>query len=845
MSVVLNSFASGLNNRIDPTLLSADSAEEFHNADNSSGVIKSLKKPKLNNLIADIGAEESFFLKNFLGRDDSSKLKIHKDSPTVLYDRWLFHRDADGKMRVSQWRGDESERNFYKNRLVGLDVFGDFSLENTVSDQNTIINNTYTPEKNDFQFTFWPSTAGIDTVIRGDATVKLKFVILDEFNNNIFVKDYTFTPEELEINTVGFSGYNRNYRINQIYLHYSGNFRLYVKVEDSEENSSYFLTGFKLQDQNYASAVYNWLRNKSQAITNRETYMGLTTSANTPHNFGYQIVEIFTKNGGAPSDDNPIIYRSNPSLVKYVESVTTFSRTVNISIGNVADRYFEVYRTDNINVIPYRIGTIKRTGSSPNYVFTSEISNFITGIADTVVKDTTGLISNHYYVFSDSEGNRIWCNNVNDIINNSVITQEKVDEIPKNCWRKVFRTNINTGEPIIDINSPAIFNEGDKVKFVKIPKGVDSSFILTTYDHDSPNDNNTYNYNDNGNIVSEVNDNLLVKNNTGQKPSLIEAYGRLWASSGRFVRFSKPGEPEYWPRQNSLSFNDNITGLLQVSNGILVFTADETYLIVGTSLNDFAITLVTKEQGCIAPRSCGYLQSAPVWLCNDGIASYEGGVVRVLSRNAIHQETIDKITKGFICAEVHDEQYFILYTNDLGGNNTSILVMDVRYGVSFYTIDGGIRVDGLTSIEVNIRDLRMYEDTLYAVGTDNKIYEMFASDAEADSEKYYTIKYRTPVLTLGSGSQLKEVESIWVSMKDVDNLQVKYLEDRKPVQTLTTHTTENDRTPAEEFRMPIQGSRFNELQFEFEGIVKGYIREISVLTKVEDQKWSGFLGPGR
>ena len=45
--------------------------------------------------------------------------------------------------------------------------------------------------------------------------------------------------------------------------------------------------------------------------------------------------------------------------------------------------------------------------------------------------------------------------------------------------------------------------------------------------------------------------------------------------------------------------------------------------------------------------------------------------------------------------------------------------MDLRYGVSFYTMDGAI------TNAVNSRDIRVYEDTLYAVGTDNKIYEMF------------------------------------------------------------------------------------------------------------------------
>ena len=63
MSVVLNNFASGLNTRLDPTLLSADAAEVFHNIDNSGGVLKSLKKP-LDTTHSVPDSNSSFFMKD-------------------------------------------------------------------------------------------------------------------------------------------------------------------------------------------------------------------------------------------------------------------------------------------------------------------------------------------------------------------------------------------------------------------------------------------------------------------------------------------------------------------------------------------------------------------------------------------------------------------------------------------------------------------------------------------------------------------------------------------------------------------------------------------------------------
>ena len=436
-------------------------------------------------------------------------------------------------------------------------------------------------------------------------------------------------------------------------------------------------------------------------------------------------------------------------------------------------------------------------------------------------------------------------------------------EIDRNCWRKLDIDQLP--KLVIIPNSPASLNEGQIPVYIKVPRTNKTSYILTEYDHDSPNDDITQSYTNEGAVDNEPISNLIIKNNGNQKPSLIEAYGRLWASSGRFVRFSKPGEPEYWPRQNSLSFNDNITGLLQVSNGILAFTADETYLIVGSSINDFAITLLTKEQGCIAPRSCGYIQSVPIWMCKDGIATYEGGRVIVRSRPIISEKMMGHITSGdnFICAEVHNEQYFILYKTDeefvgpaaaanagIDGKKTQILCMDLRYGVSFYTIDGDTPEvynssgQPLMSNYYQIRDLRMYEDKLYAVGTNNNIYEMFAADTGTDGEQYYSIRYKSPIITEGSQTTLKEIDSIYISAKDTKGLSINYYNgetDNGVLKKIPLITNMDINSISQELKCPMDKARFEEIQLEITGIVKGHVREIRFLSTISDNKTRGYL----
>ena len=847
MSVVLNTFASGLHNRTDPTLLSADAAEMFHNIDNAGGNMKSLKKPKpaLNNygFGANDLADKSFFYKDPIDNSETKYIAIDENSPVVIYDKWMYHRDSNGYMRVSQWRDFPNDSGFelssylHRDREVGLklDTLTQFSAQNSNLQNN--IQSIEFPEEQDFvdapatftsrssanlqQFRDALRLSGFAETLNvaqsADKKLSLKFVLLNNKDEKVYDVDYN------EVLRIYGNVYIDRGQFTEVGLrqpsgvNFSGNYQIYWKA-----GNSYYLVAEKKEGQiSPMLYAFNW---SNLPTEQSRIWSGRDQDADiSDRNYGYYLIEVLSEKGGLPSEDNPVILRSNPVYPIYVDSVLATDRVIALTIPDKANTYYEVYRIDQNNVIPVRIKLAVKVGSADPVI--KEYLSAEDRAEGTLIYDALNSSSLYRFLFTDLDNDEVYCPDVQQLINNGTLTTENMVAF-RNCFRKTKSIGYNN-IPIVDERKKANLdndiNQGVPY-FIRIPISSIESQLLTEYDHDSPNDEQVHIYNNNNKMLeTEIHPELKLK---GEKPAMIEAYGRLWASSGRFVRFSKPGEPEYWPRGNSLSFNDNITGLLQVSNGILVFTADETYLVVGSSLNEFAITLLTKEQGCIAPRSCGYIQSVPIWMCKDGIATYEGGRVIVRSRPIISEETTNKVMRGFVCAEVHNEQYFALYKPTVGSNKSEILVMDLRYGVSFYTMDGDLPDNNY------IRDLRMYEDTLYAVGTDNKIYEMFKG------EDYYSITYKSPIITEGSTTILKEIDCIYISVNNANPFSVKCIINGKSKSLLENA---NIAAISQEMSIAEEDRRFEQIQVEITGVVSGYIREIRFLSTAADKKLKEFV----
>ncbi|MCH9664942.1 MAG: hypothetical protein K0U41_03750 [Gammaproteobacteria bacterium] len=175
--------------------------------------------------------------------------------------------------------------------------------------------------------------------------------------------------------------------------------------------------------------------------------------------------------------------------------------------------------------------------------------------------------------------------------------------------------------------------------------------------------------------------------------SLVEAYGTFFTLLGDTLRWSENKKPYSWPVSQSLTLREEGTGLLIVPQGLLVFTRNFTYILTGTDLSDFNLSIVSTNQGCLSNRSCQLVKNSPVWVSHDGICSLANGYAQVLSRPILGRISLDVQQ-----TVVFDEQYYVLETN---GN---ILVLDLRSNLRFYRLRPSVR----------LTDLHVYNGALYA-----------------------------------------------------------------------------------------------------------------------------------
>lgn len=214
---------------------------------------------------------------------------------------------------------------------------------------------------------------------------------------------------------------------------------------------------------------------------------------------------------------------------------------------------------------------------------------------------------------------------------------------------------------------------------------------------------------------------------------LVEAYGSLFAALGSKLYFTPPGSPDYWPAQYYLDFPDDITGLLPVPNGILVFSRTKTHILLGRIKDDFAVDKVSVEQGCISHLSCKNCKNIPFWVSLDGICTYGSGTIMVISN-----DKLDRITLDVVNAAVFNEQYFLCLTNG------TLLCMDLRFNQHYKEF----------KFDKFINNIHNYDNQLYArVG--DRLCKLFYSGLE----KLY---YKSGKLTEGDYTVTKLYNNIYV-----------------------------------------------------------------------------------
>jgi len=249
-------------------------------------------------------------------------------------------------------------------------------------------------------------------------------------------------------------------------------------------------------------------------------------------------------------------------------------------------------------------------------------------------------------------------------------------------------------------------------------------------------DNTTQTYTDNIGDLDIIGD-VLDSYNNGQAPEglsyLTENNAMFFGSVKDKLWYSDIAYVNNWSSFNFIDFDQPITAIGAVPNGLLVFTEFKTYIVTGTSPDTLSKYLLSANQGCIDHRSIKYAKNTLLWLSSDGVCASSGGDIQVISRDKLGNSYVPSTINDTI---VYDDVYYIAHSQ-------GILVADFRFGLIFRNID--TIVDGFD----------IYNDVLY-YSKDNNLYSL------GTSTEYKTLDYKSPKLSDGQVSNLKNYKSIYV-----------------------------------------------------------------------------------
>ena len=137
---------------------------------------------------------------------------------------------------------------------------------------------------------------------------------------------------------------------------------------------------------------------------------------------------------------------------------------------------------------------------------------------------------------------------------------------------------------------------------------------------------------------------------TGVRLKLSEPYegangtGLLYTICGRPNRlyFSEPEEPECWPAANFLDVDpgdgDRLMGAVSNFDAIVWCKRNSSYRVAWREnpvLEIVVPTLISKDVGCIGPRTFAQVASGSVWLADRGIAIFDGRSVQHLPESDV------------------------------------------------------------------------------------------------------------------------------------------------------------------------------------------------------------------
>lgn len=206
------------------------------------------------------------------------------------------------------------------------------------------------------------------------------------------------------------------------------------------------------------------------------------------------------------------------------------------------------------------------------------------------------------------------------------------------------------------------------------------------------------------------------------------------------VYFSAVGDPFFWDAFSFIDFEANITGFGPTPNGLLVFTADKTYILTGNSPSTLSKYLLSGSIGCISHKSIQTLSSSLIWLASDGLYVSTGGQVVAFSNQKLGNYSFD----APIASIARGDMYYLSF-------NRGTLLADMRFGSSLVFLTG------------KFKSFTTADNKVYGCTDLGELVEVFGG---SDNEE---LNYISPQYSDGSLSTVKVYKRVKVySVGDLD-----------------------------------------------------------------------------
>lgn len=218
---------------------------------------------------------------------------------------------------------------------------------------------------------------------------------------------------------------------------------------------------------------------------------------------------------------------------------------------------------------------------------------------------------------------------------------------------------------------------------------------------------------------------------------LTESGGVFFLAVKTRVYFSIQNNPHAWPTLNFIEIGDKITGITPEFQGVLVFTTNNTYRIVGAENEETVTkTMIPGNQGCVNSRSIAHVSNSPIWLSNDGICLWNGESISIVSNHIMKTERLQ--VKYAVSA--NDIYYLFLLSG--------AIVFDRRNGNIFRKLS--FTCDYAWYDEKSDKMFLQKNNTIYEYGAGPKARFVYRSPAIGESE--LTLKTFTELFIVCSDS---------------------------------------------------------------------------------------------